>query len=258
MRFASLGSGSEGNGLVIEARDGNSICRVLLDCGFSLKEVVRRLARLGLTPDDLDAILVTHEHGDHIGGVFRLASRYSIPVWASHGTLLAFSADERAELEVRICCSHTPFVVGGLEVFPFPVPHDAREPVQFVLSDGRVRLGVLTDTGMMTAHIVNSLGGCDALMLECNHDREMLRLSRYPQSLKARIGGDYGHLANDTAARIVEALDRSRLRHLVGAHLSHQNNTPDLARAALAGALGASVAEIRIADQQEGLDWLIV
>jgi len=256
MRFASLGSGSEGNGLVVEGRDGQRLCRVLLDCGFSLKESVRRLARLGLTPESLDAIVVTHEHGDHIGGVFRLARRYSIPVWATHGTLSALKAEEAGVLHTNVCVSDIPFTVGGMEIHPYPVPHDAREPTQFVFSDGHVRLGVLTDAGRSTPHIIRVLSGCKALVLECNHDRELLKNSKYHYLLKQRIGGDYGHLANDTSAEILSALDCSRLVHVIAAHLSQQNNTPDLVRSALAGALGSKPVDIGIADQAEGFGWM--
>lgn len=256
MRFASLGSGSEGNGLVVEGRDGQGLSRVLLDCGFSLKESVRRLARLGLTPESLDAIVVTHEHGDHIGGVFRLAQRYSIPVWATHGTLSTFKAEEAGELDIHVCVSDVPFAIGGIEIHPYPVPHDAREPTQFVFSDGHVRLGVLTDAGRSTPHITRVLGGCKALVLECNHDRNLLKNSKYHYSLKQRIGGDYGHLANETAAEILGALDGSQLVRVIAAHLSQQNNTPALARAALAGVLGVRPVEIGIADQSEGFGWM--
>jgi len=136
------------------------------------------------------------------------------------------------------------------------VPHDAREPIQYVIGDGRVRLGVLTDAGQSTPHLVQSLGGCDALVLECNHDRAMLAASSYPYALKRRIGGAYGHLSNETAGEILAMLDRSRLQRIVGAHLSLQNNTPALAREALEGALGGFGPEVMIACQAEGFDWV--
>ncbi len=256
MRFASLGSGSEGNGLVVEAGAGDDCFRVLLDCGFTLKESVRRLQRLGLTPDCLDAIVVTHEHSDHLEGVFRLARRFDLPVWGSHGTLSLLSAEQHAALKIRICCSDRPFAIGDLQVLPYTVPHDAREPTQFTFSDGIATLGVLTDAGQGTPHIVEVLSGVTALVLECNHDRTMLKNSSYPYMLKQRIGGAFGHLANDSAAGILAALDNSRLRCVVAAHLSQQNNTPALARTALLEALGSHNAQICIADQHEGLGWV--
>jgi phosphoribosyl 1,2-cyclic phosphodiesterase len=135
------------------------------------------------------------------------------------------------------------------------VPHDAREPVQYVFSDGDRRLGVLTDTGCVTPHIERCLDGCDALVLECNHDSEMLRRGAYPPQLKTRIAGRLGHLDNAAAAALLATLDRRRLQHVVAAHLSEQNNCPELARAALAGALGCGSEWIGVADQETGFGW---
>ncbi len=149
--------------------------------------------------------------------------------------------------------SHDAFAIGDLEVRPFPVPHDAREPVQFVVTDGAHRLGVLTDIGVITPCVEASLTGCDALVLECNHDLDLLAGSDYPPSLKQRIAGRFGHLHNEASAALLAALDTSRLQHVIAAHLSQQNNTPDKARAALAGALACAADWIGIADQAERL-----
>lgn len=256
MRFASLGSGSEGNALVVEA--GNS--RVLLDCGFSATETVRRLARLGLEPDAIDAILVTHEHDDHVGGVSRFSRRFGIPVYLSYGTHAATVAGKAmAEKDllpdVVIIDSHTPFAVGDIEVFPYPVPHDAREPTQFVFGDGARRLGVLTDAGASTPHIEAMLSALDALVIECNHDRDLLMGSSYPERLKSRIGGRYGHLDNDQAAQIVACINQKSLQHVVAAHLSQKNNRPELASLALAGVLGCAPDWIGVATQADGFGW---
>lgn len=252
MRFASLGSGSSGNALVIEAGE----TRLLLDCGFGIRESVRRLERLGLAPGDLSGILVTHEHDDHVGGVFKLAARYRIPVHITHGTLSVLrDAPVDSAFPLSIIDSHTPFAIGALEVMPFPVPHDAREPVQYVLSDGLYRLGVLTDTGMSTPHTEAMLSGCHALVLECNHDTDMLMNGNYPWSLKQRINSRHGHLSNHAAAKLLAKLDISKLQHLVAAHLSAQNNTPQLARTALSSAIHCEDQWIAIADQDEGLGW---
>ncbi len=253
MRFAYLGSGSQGNGLVIEV--GGS--RVLLDCGFTLKDTVFRLARLGLSPEDLSAIVVTHEHDDHVGGVGRLARRFKLPVWITHGTLRE-SAALLDGVEVRLIEGFRSFAVGDVLVQPFPVPHDAGEPAQYVFSDGAVRLGVLTDVGESTRHVELMLSGCDALALECNHDRDLLWGGPYPPSLKERVGGRLGHLDNASAATLLAALDRSRLKHLVAVHLSQQNNTPELARLALSDVLGCAPDWIGVADQADGLDWRTV
>jgi phosphoribosyl 1,2-cyclic phosphodiesterase len=251
MRFASLGSGSRGNGLVVEA--GSTL--ILLDCGFGLGETAARLGRLGLAPDSLSAIVVTHEHEDHIGGVARMARRHSIPVWLTHGTLTCFETLFADVCDLHVIDNYRSFTVGDLQVDPFPVPHDAREPAQYVFNDGARRLGVLTDTGCSTRHIEAMLSGCDALVLECNHDPGMLQVSSYPQKLRERIAGRYGHLDNGAAAELLGRLDTGRLKHLVAAHLSQENNRPELARAALAGAIGCDPGWVEIADQDGGLGW---
>ncbi len=251
MRFASIGSGSEGNGLIVEA----GATRILVDCGFGLSETLKRLNRLGLAPTDLAAVLVTHEHEDHVGGVARLARHHDLPVYLTHGTLGALGPDAAAMPHVVLIDSHTPFPIGDLEIHPYPVPHDAREPSQFVFGDGDRRLGLLTDTGDSTPHIERMLSGIDALVLECNHDLELLMNGAYPPALKRRISGRYGHLDNATAARLVTDIDCSRLQHFIAAHLSAQNNTPALARAAMSAALKCEPAWIGIATQSEGLGW---
>jgi phosphoribosyl 1,2-cyclic phosphodiesterase len=251
MRFASLGSGSEGNALVVEVGE----TRVLVDCGFRVRDTVARLWRLGLAPESISAILVTHEHADHIGGVAAFATRFRIPVWLTFGTLEMVS--ERFSRMDRIYGfdSHDAFAIGPIEVRPFPVPHDARDPVQFVVGDGEHRLGVLTDIGTTTRFVEASLSGCDALVLECNHDLDMLAVGDYPWQLKQRISSRLGHLHNEASADLLAALDTSRLKHIIAAHLSQQNNTPDKARAALARALNCAPDWIGIADQADGFGW---
>jgi phosphoribosyl 1,2-cyclic phosphodiesterase len=250
VRFASLGSGSRGNATLIQAGD----TAVLVDCGFSAAEAQRRLGRLGTGPEALAAILVTHEHSDHSTGVARLARRHGLPVWATPGTARFWErTGEPPELHLFSC--HDAFTIGDLRVRPFPVPHDAREPSQFVFEDGAHRLALLTDTGSSTPHIEHRIGGVDALLLECNHDPEMLARSRYSPALKRRVGGGFGHLSNLQAASLLERIDCSRLQHLAAMHLSQENNTPELARAALAAALGCGPDWIGVADQDHGLTW---
>lgn len=250
MRFASLGSGSRGNALLVEA----GTTRVLIDAGFGPREMARRLQRLGLATQDVDAVLVTHEHADHIGGVFVCARRFDWSVLLTHGTL-AGCRDDGAATRITIIDSHESLCVGDISVQPFPVPHDAREPVQFVLADGAKRLGVVTDAGHVTSHMVTMLNACDALVLECNHDTQMLAQGSYPQALKRRIGGLWGHLDNTAAASLLSLIGHSRLRHVVAAHLSEENNRPTLAQAALSTVLECGQDWIGVATQDEGFAW---
>jgi phosphoribosyl 1,2-cyclic phosphodiesterase len=250
VRFASLGSGSRGNALLVEA--GST--RLLIDAGFGPREMARRLGRLGLAAADIDAVLVTHEHSDHIGGVFACARRFDWAVLLTHGTLAA-CRDGSTDTRITIIDSHESFSVGDICVHPFPVPHDAREPVQFVLGDGARRLGVLTDAGHVTRHMVDMLDVCDALVLECNHDIQMLAKGSYPQALKRRIGGLWGHLDNAAAASLLSRIGHPRLRHVVAAHLSEENNSPALAQAALSAALDCDPDWIGIATQDDGFIW---
>jgi phosphoribosyl 1,2-cyclic phosphodiesterase len=225
-----------------------------MDCGFSIAETRERLERLGLKPSDLAGIVVTHEHDDHLGGVAAFAKKYAIPVHLTRGTAMWLPEDFPAVL-VRYIDSHSTFAVDALLVEPFPVPHDAREPVQYAFSDGAVRLGVVTDLGCVTQHVVDRLSGCEALVIECNHDLDMLMAGPYPFGLKQRVSGRFGHLSNADAGHLVGALDRSKLRHLIAAHLSQQNNRAELARKALAFAAGCEEAWIGIATQDEGFAW---
>ncbi|HRK78755.1 MAG TPA: MBL fold metallo-hydrolase [Thiobacillus sp.] len=250
MRFACLGSGSEGNGLVVEA--GST--RVLLDCGFGLADSIARLARLDLQASDLAGIVVTHEHSDHIGGVGRLARRHKLPVWLTAGTLAM--AQDLDGVAVQVIDSHAAFAVDGLEVRPFPVPHDAREPVQYVFGDGDRRLGVLTDAGCSTPHIEAMLCGVDALVLECNHDAEMLESGPYPASLKRRVGGRFGHLENGQSAALLDKLKHEKLRCVMAAHVSKKNNTSALAQRALAQVLDCADEDVRVACQTTGFGWI--
>jgi phosphoribosyl 1,2-cyclic phosphodiesterase len=253
MRFASLGSGSAGNALIIETQS----TRILLDCGFGLRDVTTRLNRLDLMPEQLSGILVTHEHDDHAGGVFKLANKYRIPVWLTHGTLTMVERflPKQYDFELRVIDSHQAFEIHDFEIHPYPVPHDAREPVQFVFFNGARKLGVLTDTGSSTPHIETMLSGCDALTLECNHDLDMLKNGPYARPLKQRVGGRLGHLDNLSSAALLAKLDNSKLQHIVAAHLSAKNNMPLLAKKALSNVLNCETDWIGIADQTNGLNW---
>lgn len=250
MRFASLGSGSKGNATLVEAAGA----RVMIDCGFSCSEAEKRLARLALHPRDLDAVLVTHEHSDHISGVARLARRHQLPVWMTAGTHVGGKGG--APTEFHCINSHRAFRIGDLRLEPFPVPHDAREPCQFVLEGNGTSLGLLTDAGTVTPHAGAVLAECDALVLECNHDPQMLRNGPYPPSLQARVGGDLGHLSNLQAAELLDRLDHGALRWLVAAHLSEKNNRPELVRECLSGVCGELDGRLRVASQDRPSGWL--
>jgi phosphoribosyl 1,2-cyclic phosphodiesterase len=257
LRFASLASGSGGNALVVEAGDAASCTRVLIDCGLNLTDTEKRLRRLGLEPADISGLLITHEHGDHAHGVFDFAAAHNIVVYLTYGTMLALKAEGRVTEGVRMVLinGRQSEALGGMQILPFTVPHDAREPVQFVLSDGNRRLGVLTDIGAPTAHVAKMLSGLDALVLECNYDRDLLWNGGYPKWLKQRIAGPFGHLDNEDSGLLLAALDCSKLKHIVGAHLSLQNNRPELARAVLARALNCEESWIGLATQAEGFGW---
>ena len=249
MRFASLGSGSRGNATLVEYQG----TLVMIDCGFSCRETERRMARLGCHPADIAALLVTHEHGDHVRGVAPLARKYGFPVWLTHGTLhMLRDADLPSVQDINATAR---IDIGELQIQPFTVPHDAREPCQFTLLAGNRRLGLLTDTGCITPHIVASLDACDALLLECNHDSAMLVDGPYSRFLQQRVGGPLGHLSNAQAAELLARLDTTRLQHLIAAHLSDKNNQPSLARTALATAMDCEPDWIGIADQDAGMDW---
>ena len=251
MRFASLGSGSQGNCLIVDAGD----TRLLLDCGFSTRATIEKLARLGISPEEIDGVLVTHEHSDHMAGVFRFACRFGIPVHLTHGTYTAAARGKTPLPECHLIDSHATFAIGSLEIHPFPVPHDAREPVQYAFSNGEYRLGVLTDSGSITQHIVDVLRYCDALVLECNHDQDMLAASVYPIQLKRRIAGNFGHLHNGQASSLLRQIETLQLQHIVAAHLSEQNNRPHLVVNALATALNCAEDWIGVADQESGFGW---
>ncbi len=254
LRFRSLGSGSSGNATIVEASSDHRVQRVLVDCGLGLRHLDQRLARAALAACDIDAIFITHEHGDHIGCARALALRERIPVWMSSGTYAAIGCPDFDGL-LRQACDGMSIDLGEIELSPFTVPHDAREPLQVRCSDGNASLGILTDLGHATTHVLEQLALCEALLLECNHEATLLASSSYPPSLKKRVGGKYGHLSNEDAAGIALALRHPRLRTVVAAHLSAQNNSPELARAALAQALGRASDEIGVADPLLGTDW---
>jgi phosphoribosyl 1,2-cyclic phosphodiesterase len=258
LRFTSLGSGSSGNATLVEARprDGARPTRVLVDCGLAPRQLAHRLAARGLLVADIDAVFVTHEHSDHVGGVLALQRRHGMPVWASAGTWREATAKAGTATPCQVARDSEAIIIGTITLQPFAVPHDAAEPLQLTCSDGRRRLGILTDIGAPTEAVTRSLQGCDALLLETNHDPELLASGAYPVWLKRRIAGDRGHLANGQSAALLDACRHDGLRHVVAAHLSRQNNRPDLALCALRGALGAAGTQLTAADAEQGCAWI--
>lgn len=255
LRFKSLGSGSTGNATLVEAT-GLRPRRLLVDCGLGIRQLSVRLAQAGLADGDIDAIFITHEHSDHIGCARQFARRHRIPVWMSRGTQEGIGLPDFDGL-LHTARDGEAIDLGELQLMPFTVPHDAREPLQLTCTDGASKLGLLTDLGHATTHLLAHLAHCDALLLECNHDSELLAQSVYPPFLKRRVGGMYGHLSNAAAGEIARSVAHGGLKQLVAAHLSQQNNRPELARLAMLEALG-SATEIMVADAGAGTHWLDV
>lgn len=249
IKFASLGSGSRGNATLIKSQNA----LLLVDCGFTIKETERRLAILGHQPEDITAILVTHEHSDHIKGVGPFARKHGLPVYLTHGTGKYDGVSKGTALHP--INTNKSFLIEDINITPVTVPHDAREPCQFVFRSANTTFGLLTDLGSITPHIVEQYRHCDAMMLECNHCLHMLSIGPYPASLKQRVGGHWGHLNNQQAANLLEQLDIERLQHLVLSHISEKNNTEQLARDAITAIYGDKKSLI-VADQQLGIDWL--
>jgi phosphoribosyl 1,2-cyclic phosphodiesterase len=260
LRVRSLASGSSGNATLVEASGTLHTTRVLVDCGLRPAELARRLQQAGLEIADLDALFITHEHSDHVGHARTLAQRHRLPLWMSEGTRRACEAHawELAPDQLGLARDGEPLVLGELCLHPFTVPHDAREPLQLRFTDGNRQLGLVTDLGHASRHVVDSLQGCHALFLETNHEPEWVRRSSYPEFLKRRILGDQGHLSNAQAADLLGQLQHSGLHTVIAAHLSERNNQPEQARQALAPVLGCAPEEVRVADPVEGTDWIAV
>lgn len=255
MGFASLGSGSRGNGTVValtptDEPDAGRTLNFLVDCGFTLKQSEQRLARLGLGGGDLDAILVSHEHSDHIGGVAALAHKYNIDVYGSHGTLKKLGL----EFAAIPFDGDTPFSIAGINVNPVCVPHDAREPTQFVFSNGKETVGVLSDLGCVTRHVIEQYQNCSHLLMEANHDPGMLSAGRYPPALKRRVGANYGHLSNEQALAFLDEIKHPDLDVVIG-HVSEQNNRTDILERLFAPRR-MEVKSLQIATQTAGVDWV--
>lgn len=240
-----LGSGSRGNALFVS--DGRT--SLLVDAGLSARETVRRLAARGLALEDIQALLLTHEHTDHTRGVERLVRRRRLPVYLTVGTRNAAPALRDLPEVFPIACGR-PLRIGTLTVEPFSVPHDAREPAGFAIAATAGRVGIATDLGCATDEVREHLRGCRLLVLEANHDPDMLRAGPYPPLLKRRIAGGRGHLANGDTGRLLAALIHDGLEQVILAHLSQTNNTPARALAAIAPVLEGLPVRLAAADQE--------
>lgn len=252
MRIASLGSGSRGNATLVRSAETT----LLIDCGFGIREAVRRLALLGVAPADLAAVLITHEHIDHVRGAIALARRHGLMLYMTAGSWLALQPDPA--IEVRLITPERTFGIGGIDITPVTVPHDAREPVQYLCQVNERRLGLLTDLGVVTPHVLKRYRHCDALFVECNHDPRMLAEGPYPPVLKRRVSGRLGHLSNMQAVDLLRALGTDRLQRLVASHLSEKNNLPELARDALLPLLDGDASRLVIARQSRPVAWQTV
>ena len=248
LRFVSLASGSKGNASLVEF--GSTV--LMIDCGLPRKIVEERLQHVGRSPRDVTALLVTHEHSDHAQGVGTFVRRYRHARLDQPGT--ASAVRELPNVSALSC--HRPLTIGSITVEPFPVPHDAREPCQFVFAAGGRRLGLLTDAGHVTPHMHERLVPCDALAIECNHDLDALQRGPYPESLKARVASRFGHLNNVQTTEFLRCLDHSRLQWIIGLHLSERNNSPEHVRSALAPALAESRFPLHLATQSAASSWL--
>lgn len=258
MRFKSLGSGSTGNGLVVESKiNAGHVSRVLVDCGFTQKELITRLHIAGLKPEDLSGIFITHEHSDHVGCAFKFAKRWGIPLWMSEGTAIGTCKADQ-EVDLHLVSDGQSFEIGGLRLVPFTVPHDAREPLQLRIEDSQHKLGLLTDLGQITDYVIQNIYKCDALVLESNHDSQMLAKSVYPPFLKKRVAGGFGHLSNSVAVEVLHEILHDGLQYVVAAHLSQQNNQPEIVAQHFAEALKCRFDEVCIADAENGTPWITI
>jgi phosphoribosyl 1,2-cyclic phosphodiesterase len=251
MRIASLGSGSKGNATLVQHRQTT----ILVDNGFSLRRFRQRLDRHQIDPEAIDAVLLTHEHGDHSGGVERLCATFEIPLWTAVGTARAVLTPN---FDYHRLVAGQTVIIGDIEVLPVTVPHDANEPLQFIFRqiDNGKRLGILTDTGHITRHIIDAFSRLDALLLEFNYDAGMLASGPYPDYLKQRVGGNHGHLSNEQSLELLRRIDTSSLNYLIAAHISEKNNT-----AAIVDRLIRELEDVPapiLANQETGFDWISI
>jgi len=227
---------------------------LLIDCGFSQRETLKRLNAKGISAEQITAILVTHEHSDHISGVAGLANKYSIPVWLTKGTSLSDKANFTSV--TKHLNNHDSLLIGDIDITPVAVPHDSREATQFTFQMGEVKLGLLTDVGHITPHIIDKYSNCHVLLLEFNYDQQMLIGSRYPYKLKQRVSGSLGHLSNEQSIEFLEKVNTADCQILVAMHKSEQNNSTEIILNALAKIKKSENFKLSVAEQASGFEWI--
>lgn len=246
----SLGSGSKGNATIVRFAD----TWLLIDNGYSCKELESRMLARNIEPAWISAILVTHEHSDHFNGVPAFGNKYKIPVWMSNGTSLHPKAAKVKTL--HRFNNHQCFNIEDILVSPVAVPHDSREASQFIFQVQQQKIGILTDIGHITPFVIEQYQDCDILLLEFNHDRERLLNSAYPASLKSRVAGNLGHLSNQQAGEFLTDKIIRNLKYLVAMHLSEENNRPEIVLETIKSSQLSAETEVIIAEQNSGFDWM--
>ena len=254
MEFCSLGSGSSGNSFIVK----NNQTILMVDCGFGLKETIDRLERYQIKPNQISAILLTHEHEDHIKGAFSLANKFQIPIYLSYGTyqMCQKKINDRYQINFELIRNFDSFMIENVLVSPIPVPHDAREPCQFRFDCQDKSIAIITDLGKITKHVVEKLSKVNLLVLEFNHDEKMLNSSDYPDSLKKRINGHYGHLENKESLKLLESINHLDLQWVIAAHLSEKNNHIALVKKMIFEIVDKKNSNVGIIDQELGLEWV--
>lgn len=251
IEVASLGSGSNGNATLVRTAETT----LLLDCGFTLKETLKRLSQLGVDPSAIDAVLVTHEHGDHLKGVGPLSRKFRLPVWMTCGTYNATRDKRIADLHLFHAHGHT-FEIGDIRLAPFPMPHDAAEACQFIFQHDHHRVAALTDLGAPSRFVLEQVREVDLLILETNYDPDMLRSGPYPPGLQNRISSNWGHLSNFQAGELLNSIDHPRLQRVLLGHLSEKNNQPALALDTVAAHVSDGRQRLQVLQQHACSNWI--
>jgi len=256
MKFCSLGSGSMGNSYVV-AHDEQIL---LIDCGFNISEFQKRLKKLEIDPLSVTALLLTHEHNDHSKSIFSIAYKYNLPIYLTHGTFKMCKKKINTNKDNKFIFIKLleDFKIGKINITPIPVPHDAREPVQFKFEYCHKKIAIISDLGFGNQMLIDQIKKVDALILESNHDDSLLAKSKYPKSLKDRISGKYGHLSNTESAKILDLIDTKNLLWLGASHLSKENNTFDLVKSSWRKVLKNNSIGINIIEQDNVTNWVTI